>query len=168
MSLEFRAEELTSGLISEMSVMQDAYWRETTGDYHFFLPDPDWKTYLMAQRIGNLIIITARDRGNVLRGAAVTVIMPDMHYACISASIPMVFLDPAYRKGFDGVKLIHMAEHEACSRGAQLISTHGGIHTGVYRLFQALDYKNFGMYFTKILPDGPNRMKQIYKGGQWQ
>jgi GNAT superfamily N-acetyltransferase len=159
--LEFHVEQLTPELIEEMKPLQDGYWQEVAGQFHDFPPDVDWKTYLLAQQTGKLKVLIARVAGKVKAGAFI-VITPHPHYACIAASLPLLFVHPEYRRGREGLRLVRAAEDVAIENGAQLMMTHGGTHNNVYRLFEAMDYQDFGRYFVKVI--GENK-RPFYKGG---
>jgi hypothetical protein len=150
--LEYTVEPLDLKLIGEMLPMQDEYWKEVAGPFHDFEPDVDWKMYMMAQQMGKLKVICGRADG-VLKAGAFIVISPHPHYACIAASLPLLFVDPGYRKGREGLRLVKLAEKEAAKSGAQLMMTHGGVHNGVYKLFEFMDYRDFGRYFVKLIGD---------------
>jgi GNAT superfamily N-acetyltransferase len=150
--LEFHVEQLTLSLIVETEAVQQAYWEEVAGPFHAFPPDVDWKTYMLAQQTGRLIVICARV-GGVLKAGCFVVTTPHPHYACIASGLPLLFVHPDYRKGREGLRLVKMAEEEASKVGAQLMMTHGGVHNGVYKLFEFMKYKDFGRYFVKIIGD---------------
>lgn len=160
--LNLKVEPLTPALIDEMKVLQDGYWQEVAGPFHHYPPDVDWATYLKAQEIGRLIVITGRADG-ALKGGCCVVLGPHPHYACISGSLPLLFIHPDCRRGREGVRLLKTAEAEAEKAGCQLLMTHGGIHNGVYRLFEATGYSDFGRYFVKQLPNGPNGNSPVFK-----
>jgi hypothetical protein len=46
-----------------------------------------------------------------------------------------------------------------------MIMTHGGVHNKVYEVFEFMKYEDFGRYFVKVLPNGPNGIKPVFKGG---
>lgn len=163
MKLEYAVEPLTQSLIEEMRAGQDRYCEEVAGPFHPYPADPDWRTYLIAEQRGMLRVITAREEG-MLHGICIAVIGPHPHYACISASLPLLYVDPAYRRSTAGIALVRMAERESEKAGAQLILTHGGMHNGVYRLFEAMRYQDFGRYFVKELPSGPHGRDPVFKG----
>lgn len=156
--IEYAVEPLTQSLIAEMLPIQQGYWKEVAGPFHSFPPDVDWKTYHMAQQLGRLKVICGRVEG-VLRAGAFVVLGPHPHYACISASLPLLFVHPDFRKGREGVRLVKLAEEEAKKSGAQLMMTHGGVHNGVYRLFEAMKYEDFGRYFVKVIGDSTPHFK---------
>lgn len=161
--LDYHVEPLTETLIQEMLPIQDGYWKEVAGPFHQFPPDVDWKTYLIAQEKNMLRVIIGRVGGELKAGVFV-VTGPHPHYACIAASLPLLFVHPDYRRGREGLRLIQLAEDEAEKAGAQLMMTHGGIHNGVHRIFEWLDYADFGRYFVK--PIGVNS-KPVFKESLW-
>lgn len=148
--LEYAVEPLTAALIEETKAVQGEYWEEVAAPFHSFPPDVDWKTYLIAQQNGKLKVLTGRV-GGALKAGAFIVITPHPHYACIAASLPLLFVDPEYRRGREGLRLVKLAEEEAAKSGAQLMMTHGGVHNGVYKLFEHLDYSDAGRYFVKVI-----------------
>lgn len=148
--LEYAVEILTPALIEETIPVQQGYWDEVAGPFHQYPPDVDWKTYLMAQQAGKLKVLAGRADG-VLKAGAFIVITPHPHYACIAASLPLLFVDPEYRQGREGLRLVKLAEEEAARAGAQLMMTHGGVHNGVYKLFEHMKYSDAGRYFVKVI-----------------
>lgn len=157
--IEYAVETLDMKLIGEMLPIQQGYWEEVAGPFHQFPPDVDWPTYLRAQELGRLRVLCGRaDR--VLKAGAFIVLGPHPHYACDAASLPLLFVHPDYRRGREGIRLVKLAEDEARKSGAQLMMTHGGVHNGVYRLFEHLDYQDFGRYFVKVIGDTTPRFKE--------
>lgn len=148
--IEYAVEPLTLSLIGETQVLQQGYWEEVAGPFHQFPPDVDWNTYALAQQKGCLKVLCGRVAG-VLKAGAFIVTTPHPHYACIAASLPLLFVHPDFRRGREGLRLVKRAEEEAVKSGAQLMMTHGGSHNGVYRLFEAMKYEDFGRYYVKVI-----------------
>ena len=163
--LALSLETLTPQLIAEMAEHQANYWKEVAGPFHNFPPDVDWPSYLVLQSKGMLRVICGRNSQGELKGGAVVTITPHPHYACVLAALPLLFVDPEYRHGRIGIRLVRRAETEAEQSGAQLMMTHGGMHNGVYRLFEHLDYSDFGRYFVKTLLNNPNGLNPVFKKG---
>jgi GNAT superfamily N-acetyltransferase len=161
--LTYAVEPLTPGLIAEMSALQETYWKEVAGPFHNFPPDVAWSNYLSLESQGMLRVLCGRDSERALKGGAVVTITPHPHYACILASLPLLFIDPAYRRGREGLRLVKMAEDVAAEAGAQLMMTHGGAHNGVYRLFEHLNYNDFGRYFVKVLANSMSGTEPVFK-----
>ena len=164
-TLTYALEPLTASLIAEMTSLQETYWKEVAGPFHNFPPDVAWPNYLSLESQGMLRVLCGRDAERALRGGAVVTITPHPHYACILASLPLLFIDPLYRRGREGLRLVKMAETVAAEAGAQMMMTHGGVHNGVYRLFEHLKYDDFGRYFVKVLPNSANGTEPIFKKG---
>jgi len=158
--LEFNVETLTPELIEEMHPLQQGYWQEVAEQFHQFPPDVDWRTYLLAQATGKLKVLVARVEGRLKAGAFI-VITPHPHYACIAASLPLLFVHPEYRRVREGLRLVKRAEEVAAENGAQLMMTHGGSHNSVYKLFEAMHYEDFGRYFVKVIGDTTPRFKGV-------
>ena len=156
--LDFNVETLTPELIEELNPIQQGYWEEVAGPFHCFPPDVDWKTYLVAQTIGRLKVLIARVDGHVAAGCFI-VTGPHPHYACIAASLPLLFVSPIFRKGREGMRLVKLAEEEAVKSGAQLMMTHGGVHNGVNKLFEFMKFQNFGIYYVKVIGDTTPKFK---------
>ena len=161
MRLNYAVEVLNTALHKEMLPMQEQYWEEVAEPFHDFPPDVDWGTYLKAQATGKLKVVCGRNESGELKAAAFILITPHPHYACICASIPLLFVHPEYRG--NGLMLIRIAEMEAQKAGAQMIMTHGGMHNGVAKIFGHMKYSDFGRYFVKVLPDGPNGVRPMFK-----
>jgi hypothetical protein len=157
--LEYAVETLTWSLIGETVPHQEQYWKEVAGPFHQFPPDVDWKTYLIAQERGWLKVVTGRENGHLKAGAFVVVTLHP-HYACIAGSLPLLFVSPDFRRGREGLRLVKFAEQEAFKSGAQVMMTHGGVHNGVYRLFEHMGYQDFGRYFVKVI----GSTEPIFKG----
>lgn len=150
--IEYAVEPLDLKLIGEILPLQQGYWEEVAGPFHHFPPDVDWKTYLMAQEQGKLKVLIGRVDG-VLKAGTFIVLTPHPHYACIAASLPLLFVAPEYRRGREGLKLVKLAIEEGKKSGAQLMTTHGGVHNGVNKLFEYLGFNDFGRYFVKVIGD---------------
>ncbi len=148
--IEYAVETLTPELIKETESAQQGYWKECARPFLNFPVDVDWPTYITAQKMSMLRVIVARESGQ-MAGAAFEIIAPDPHFACITASLPMLYLKPEHRKGYAGVRLIKLAEQYAVEGGAQELMTHGGIHNDVSRLFENMGYFDWGRYFVKNL-----------------
>jgi hypothetical protein len=118
--------------------------------------------YMAASQAGSLKVITGRDGEGRLGASAFIFTAPHPHYACICASLPLLYVDPAYRNGREGINLIKVVEYIAEQAGAQMLYTHGGIHNGVSKLFEFLKYDDFGRYFVKVLAKGDS-LAPIFK-----
>jgi hypothetical protein len=161
--LNYRGEKLNDNLIEEMSLMTELYMTDVAAPFHAFPADPDWALYKGLQDAGRLRIIVGRNDRRQVKAFAVVVLGPHAHYACIQGTVPLLFLHPDYRCGSEGMRLVRLLEKAAEEAGAQIIVTHGGMHNGVYRLFEGMHYQDFGRYYVKIKANGPNGLKSVFK-----
>jgi len=164
--LNYKLETLDDNLKTEMVERQNEYWDEVAGGFHKFPPDVDWESYKLVQKNGRLVVICGRDKSNNLKAVAFIMITPHPHYACIAASLPLLYIAKESRKGREGIRLIKLIEKTAESCGAQLFMTHGGTHNKVAKLFEFLKYDDYGRYFVKVLPNGINGLNPVFKGGK--
>lgn len=100
------------------------------------------------------MIVTARDRGRLV-GYWVGALLPHMHYpeAGEMAHTDMYFLDPRYRTGGNGIRLIDMAEQEARKRGAVKFYISCKIHEDHTRMLEAMGFRKTDYVFTKRLKE---------------
>lgn len=163
--LNYNVEKLDGRLIGEMSLMTDLYMSDVAKPFHDFPADPDWKLYAALEQTGRLRVLVGRNETDQVKAFCVVILGPHAHYACIQGTVPLLFLHPDYRKGAEGMRLVRLAEKAAEIAGAQLFVTHGGMHNGVYRLFEGMHYKDFGKYYVKVLENGPHATRPVFKEG---
>ena len=161
--LNYRVETLNKKLMAEMSLMTDLYWADVAAPFHSFPADPDWALYKGLENAGRLRVTVGRNDTGQVKAFAVVVLGPHPHYACIQGTVPLLFLHPDYRKGSEGMRLVRLLEKSAEEAGAQIIVTHGGMHNGVYRLFEGMHYQDFGRYYVKVKGEGPHGLTPIFK-----
>src|SRR5258706_4062907 len=81
-----------------------------------FTLHPDLDKYVALEKNGNLLIVTVRDNG-MLVGYTIMFLLHPIHYMEEdSASNDVIYLDPAYRKGRVGIKLIEFTEKQLVVR----------------------------------------------------
>jgi GNAT superfamily N-acetyltransferase len=161
--LDYQVEKLSDKLIDEMSLMTELYMTDVAAPFHAFPADPDWLMYKTLEAAGRLRVIVGRNDRWQVKAFAVVVLGPHAHYACIQGTVPLLFLHPDYRKGSEGIRLVRLLEKAAEEAGAQIIVTHGGMHNGVYRLFEGMHYQDFGRYYVKVKGEGPNGLTPVFK-----
>lgn len=85
---------------------------------------PDFQRYLQAEWSGKLRIYTARSARELI-GYAIYVVQPALHYReSLQAAQDILFLDPAYRRGRIGMRLIEFADRELRQEGVQVVFQH--------------------------------------------
>lgn len=83
-------------------------------------PAVDW--YKSCDRAGILQIIAGRDASGLLAGYQISVIRTHAHYSSVLCAFEDTFwLDPLYRKGLEGVRLIKESLRFMRERGVQRV-----------------------------------------------
>lgn len=113
--------------------------------------DPDYERYLSMDASGALSVVTARCDGRLI-GYSICAIATHSHSKhTLHAFTDLFFVDPEYRKGFVGVKLLRAAEQELAHRGVVKHYTGAKIHKDLRRLFEYLGYHPNEVVYSKII-----------------
>lgn len=116
------AECAFSSLRGEAAPMFEAHWREASSDLSVPV-DVAWEHYQRFELFGLEVCIAARD-GDRLVGYAVYVLHPSLHYrGLLVGEADVFYLEPAYRRGWTGVRLFQCAEQVLRHRGAHVMQT---------------------------------------------
>lgn len=74
--------------------------------------DPDWDNYLRLNAMGALHVMTARNDG-ALVGYVFMIVHPSLHYVSTPmAETDMYWLDPIYRQGLNGYRMLRQARDD--------------------------------------------------------
>jgi GNAT superfamily N-acetyltransferase len=137
-------------VIEEIKPLLAAHYREIA---HFpDIPlDPDYTRYAEMELKGVIRIFTVRDREQLV-GYAIYFVMPSLHYqGSKQAFQDILFLHPAYRKGFVGAELIRTADAELRDEGVQVVRQHVKAAHDFGKLLTHLGYEIEDHIWTKRL-----------------
>jgi GNAT superfamily N-acetyltransferase len=116
------AECAFSSLRGEAEPMFEAHWREASNDLSIPV-DVAWDSYQRLELFGMMACVVARD-GERLVGYAVYILHPSLHYrGLVVGDADVFYLDPAYRRGWVGVRLFQCCEDVLRRRGAAVMQT---------------------------------------------
>jgi GNAT superfamily N-acetyltransferase len=116
------ARETLTKVRKEIEYLIHKNWEETSVYKDTLALDPDWDTYEAAEKTGMLGIYTAREQEKLV-GYLVVIANNHMHYkGHIFASNDILYLDPDYRKGFTGIKLIKFVEEDLKKMGVSVFN----------------------------------------------
>lgn len=103
--LRFRFETF-SAIHRELLPLFKRHWQEIAIDHEHVPLDPDWDCYFALEAQGKLLFLTARS-GRELVGYVSNIVDRHLHYAGTRfAHTEMFWLDPAFRKGWQPVKML--------------------------------------------------------------
>lgn len=123
---------------AEIEPMLVAHYAEIATDKSLKPLDIDWDAYYEIQDLGRLRILTARDkpeyamepqtpyqgRGSLV-GYFVSFIMPNLHYSSTKIAMNDIFyVDPAWRKGSIGYRLIKEAAADLKKLNCDILTIH--------------------------------------------
>jgi GNAT superfamily N-acetyltransferase len=144
-------EERFQDVIDEAMPLLKKHWEEIALNKDSVPLDPDIEMYNGMSDQGMLHITTARDDG-VLIGYAAYFIMPNLHYRSLKVGESDIFwLEPAYRKGMIGTKMLVTAEMQMEAKGVNFIVNKVKLHYDIGAVFERLGYKPFERLYSKKL-----------------
>lgn len=120
--------ESFSSIVEEAQPLVKRHWQEIAL-FHDKLPlDVNYPLYFARERAGQLEIITARSNGALI-GYIMQICGPGVHFQSVEFSLnDAIWLDPAYREGWVGIKLIIEMEKRLRERGVKVFEFQPKIH----------------------------------------
>lgn len=97
------------------------HWEEIALNRDSVPLDPNWPEYYRLDIAGVLRCLTVRTESGTLAGYHFVLIFPHLHYAStLWAQSDMFWLDPAYRAGWWGVKLLSVVRDQLRAAGVKV------------------------------------------------
>ena len=145
--------ETMDEVLDDMAPLWDLHWEEIALDRQKVPLNPDVDTFRTLEDAGLLLIVTARDEGNLI-GYHVSIVRPHLHYKhSLTAYADMYFMHPHYRQGMTGVRLFKFVEQVLRDMGVDRIYQGTKLHKDMGRLFERLGYKETERLFVKWIGD---------------
>lgn len=113
--------------------------RETEPELGAHGPNLQTAVYASLEAAGSLITFGAFE-GDEMVGYSVAILGPHLHYGFTYAHHDLLYVDPAYRKGTLGLRLIRATEAEAKARGARCATWHAKPGSALQRILDRLGY----------------------------
>jgi GNAT superfamily N-acetyltransferase len=140
-----------SDVRNDIEVLLEKHWEEIALNKSKIKLNPDWDTYLSLYEAGQLGIYTAR-KDKKLVGYFIVVAAPNPHYKDhIFAVNDIIYLDPEYRKGFVGVKLIKYAEKNLKELGVSVLAINTKVHKPFDSLMERLGFSLIERVYSKYI-----------------
>lgn len=142
----------------ELPPLFKKHWRELGRDKDDVPLDPNWDVYMEMSIAGKLRVTTAR-AGDELVGYVFNIVGPHLHYrSTLHSVVDMYWLDPRYRKGWTGIKMLRANEQMLDRTGVvrRMIAEHlqfKGVHGRMMRVvFKWLGYRPRDVLYAKVTP----------------
>ncbi len=117
------AQECAGPIFDEIKPLLQAHFEEIA-HYKDIPLNPDYGRYFEAEHQGHLRIYTARADGALI-GYAIYFVRPSLHYRdSLQAHQDILYLDPRFRKGGTGARLIRYADQALAREGVQVVIQH--------------------------------------------
>ena len=148
--LHITREVLTDGLINEMIPLLKKHWVEIA-HYPDIPMDPNWEAYMAMQDNEALVIMTVRVNTKLV-GYIVYFVHPNIHYqGSLQAVQDVLFIDPSYRKGMLGIRLLKASEAVLKGMGVQVVMQHLKFEHDFSPLLERLGYHDVDKIMAKRL-----------------
>ncbi len=140
-------------LKEEVDELFKKHWEEIALFKDKMKLNPDWSFYEQLYLEGSLGLFTAR-KGKKLIGYFVVIAKAHPHYKDhIVASNDIIFIDPEYRKGLTGYKLIKFAKENLKELGVSVLAVNIKVHKPFDKLLERLGFENTERLYTVYIGD---------------
>lgn len=143
-------------LVKELPPLFHRHWQEIALRKESVPLDPNWELFYFYASAGLLHVLTVRADG-ILVGYLFVLAGPHLHYASTKwAHVDMFWLDPLFRRGWAGVKMLIENEKHMRSIGAKVVVIPTKLHFlaergGLGKLLKRLGYEPIEMVYSKTL-----------------
>ena len=150
MTLAAQVENFTRGL-GELQQLWPIHWEKLALDKDKVALDPDMSEYLRRDAAGILLYIALRD-DKALVGYWISFITPGLHYkTCLSSTMDIWNVLPAYEKGMAPVVLMKRVEIELARRKVQRSFVGEKLHRPCGRLYEMFGYKPIERFWSRLI-----------------
>lgn len=149
--------EKAADVADELEVHFQAHWDEIASNKHSRKFNPDIGLRLRAEKLGNLVLATARDDGRVI-GYILWWLMPDPNaMPAITAETDIYYVEDRSMRGRIMLKMIKFSLDRLAQLGVRNPRPRTKLKTlgpgrGAGRLWEALGFHPFEIIYTKTLP----------------
>jgi len=149
----------------EMKPLFEAHWREVALDRERIALDPDYGIYLAREAMGEVLLVTARERGQVV-AYFIGFVAPALHYrTCLTLTQDIFWVAPAYRSREGSDSLEDLESHvlarslfervlaQARFRGVKRVYLGFKASLDASVLFEELGLVRTDIYYSRLLGD---------------
>lgn len=145
-----QVESLTA-MLPELQPVFPEHYRELALNQEHVPLDPQYDEYLRRDAAGMVMLVTLRDRGELV-GYFVGFVAPGLHYkTCLTLTMDIFYVRQDHRGNGGGFTLFQAVEKEAKRRGCQRMLVGSKCHKEASWLFERLGYERVEVYYSKWL-----------------
>jgi len=131
--------------LEEAADLLHTHWKELAVNQDKIFLKPNVDAYVTYQNMGLLNNIVVRNQEDKIVGYSVLMIQPHIHYCdSIYASVDVIYVDPNYRNGSLGARLLFETEKLAVDKGADVIVHHA--KPNVPMIIKPLEKLGYSLY----------------------
>jgi hypothetical protein len=144
--------ELLCEVMPEAGALLEQHYRELAKNQDRVRLAPDWTRYGAAEAMGQFVVFTVRDAGELV-GYAGFFCSPHPHYIDLHlCSNDVLFLRADHRVGRTGVRFIRFCEQQLAARHATpCITWHAKEATALASMLGRMGYQTQDIVFSKLL-----------------
>lgn len=144
-------QEFLATVKDDIQPLLEKHWEEVAHNKDKIKLEPSWEAYKALDEIGVVKIFTAR-QGPRLVGYFALLVSPNLHYASHTFAVnDVIFVDPRYRKGSVGMKLMKFAEKCLKEDGVSLMIVNTKLKKNFGPLLERLGYTPTEINYTKYI-----------------
>jgi GNAT superfamily N-acetyltransferase len=136
--------------LPELAAQYEDHWRELALDKEQpeAALDPMWEVYNQRDAMGQLLLVTLRERG-ALVGYFIGFIAPGLHYRrCLTYQMDIFRVLPSVRGRFGGKRLLRAVVAECKRRGVRRMFIGEKLHTPSGRLLEAFGFRPVEVHYS--------------------
>lgn len=146
--------ERFNDVLPELHPLHEAHWLETEKHRHGLELKPDYAGMAANELAGRLLQFTLRHRG-LLVGQVRMYVTPSAHTENLQADEDTLYIAPAHRTGFLGIKLLRYVEGCLRQIGVREISANSKLVNGADALMRRMKYDPVAIQYHKIIEGQP-------------
>jgi L-amino acid N-acyltransferase YncA len=136
--------------LAELQAAYADHWTELALDRNrpAAVLDPCWDVYAQRDAAGQLLLVTLRERGEMV-GYFLGFIAPGLHYRqCLTYQMDIYRVSPTVRGRFGGKRLVRAVIDECRRRGVDRMFVGEKLHAPSGRLFEAFGFEPVETYYS--------------------
>jgi len=147
------ATESYEQVIEEIKPLNAQHWDEIALNKDFIGLDPDYEFYEAMDRLGRMVVATARDDDGPLIGYAIYFLGPHKHYReHLWAISDIYWIHPEHRRGRVGMNLFKFVEQALRTRKVSVMhTTSKTAHPAAARMLESLGHTMIEVGHSKRL-----------------
>lgn len=137
--------------IQELMPLLPLHWEELALNKDKVPLDPQYEEYYRRDAQGQLLIVTLRQRGQLI-GYFIGFIAPGLHYkTCLTYTMDIFYVHPLHRGNGGGKMMVDFLEKELKRRKVSRTYMGTKCHKDAGWMFEQLGYEKVEVYYSKWL-----------------